>query len=412
LNQTWLAQPALFVVEYALAKLWLSWGISPQAMIGHSIGEYVAACLAEVFSLDDALMLIAWRGRLMQKMPRGAMLAVALAEQPLQSLLTPPLELAAVNAPHSCVVSGPTQDIEAFERTLRERNIACQRLHTSHAFHSSMTESIMDEFTRIVRGVPMRRPTVPYISNLTGSWTTEQDVVDPTYWSRHLRHTVRFGDGIAMLTRETPALLIEVGPGRTLSTLARHYEQAIPLTSLRHPQQQGSDVASMLTTLGQLWLHGVPLHWSSLYTQQRRRRLPLPVYPFERQRYWIEEQSPKQKETATPDGSATGSPEQTEAPMLYQRLAQSTPYIAPATETEQKLVSIWQEVLGIAQVSTRDSFFDLGGDSLQILQMNARIRETFPVEVTLHDLLLLQSHSIVHMAELIDQKMRARTINQ
>jgi acyl transferase domain-containing protein/aryl carrier-like protein len=296
LDQTWLAQPALFVIEYALAQLWLSWGVRPQAMIGHSIGEYVAACLAGVLSLEDTLTLVVARGRLMQRMTAGAMLAVSLPDQELQPLLGDQLALAAVNGPSRCVASGPSDALEALERRLVERGVDCRRLHTSHAFHSAMMDSMLVQFTEQVKRVTLKPPTIPYLSNLTGTWITPEEATDPHYWARHLRQTVRFADGLRELLHDPKRILLEVGPGQTLATLARQHPDKTPAhvvqASLRHPQEQQSDVAFLLNTLGQLWLAGLRLDWSSVYVHERRRRLPLPTYPFERQRYWVDPPKP------------------------------------------------------------------------------------------------------------------------
>ena len=292
LDQTQYAQPALFVIEYALARLWMEWGVQPEAMIGHSIGEYVAACLAGVFSLEDALMLVAARGRLMQQMPPGAMLAVSLPEQRVLPLLGDQLALAAINGPSRCVVAGPTEAVEALERRLTERGVDCRRLHTSHAFHSSMMEPILEPFTRQVQRVQLEAPAIPYISNVTGTWIADADATDPRYWARHLRQAVRFADGLRELAHEPDRILLEVGPGKTLSTFARQLPGRpagqLVLASLRHPQDQQPDVALVLNTLGQLWLANVRIDWAGFYAHERRQRLPLPTYPFERQRYWVD----------------------------------------------------------------------------------------------------------------------------
>ncbi|PMB21448.1 type I polyketide synthase [Fischerella thermalis] len=293
LKQTSLAQPALFVIEYALAQLWMSWGISVSAMIGHSIGEYVAACLAGVMSLEDALTLVAMRGRLMQQLPSGSMLSIPLSEAEVKSLLNENLSLAASNAPSSCVVSGSHASIDALSKQLIAQGIKCRRLQTSHAFHSQMMEPILQAFIAEVKKVTLNPPQIPFISNLTGTWISAQEAIDPHYWASHLRQTVRFADGISVLLQEPNRILLEVGAGRTLSTFVKQQagvtQQAI-LSSLRHPKEEQADVAFLLNTLGRLWFFGVSVDWSSFYTSEQRVRIPLPTYPFERQRYWIEPQ--------------------------------------------------------------------------------------------------------------------------
>jgi acyl transferase domain-containing protein/acyl carrier protein len=294
LNQTFITQPALFTIEYALAKLWMSWGIRPQAMIGHSIGEYVAACLAGVFSLEDALELVSIRGRLMQNLPRGAMLAVKLSEQALQPFLDDTVQLAAVNTPSLCVVSGCSDAIEQLERRFVEEGWACRPLHTSHAFHSAMMDPILETFGEHVKNIPLRSPQIPYVSNVTGTWVEPADVMTPQYWVNHLRQTVRFAEGIGMVLRRADHILLEVGPGQMLKSLVDQHPDKSPeqivLSSLRRLQNQLSDEEFVLQTLGQLWLAGAHVDWLKLYTNERRCRLPLPTYPFERDRYWVEQQ--------------------------------------------------------------------------------------------------------------------------
>ena len=292
LQQTAITQPALFVVEYALAQLWMEWGVRPTAMLGHSIGEYVAATLAGVFSLEDALAVVSARGKLMQELPSGSMLAVPLPEAQVQPLLGQELSLAAINGPYSCVVSGMREAVEALEGQLAARGVECRRLHTSHAFHSPMMEPILESFTHQLKPVSLKPPQIPYISNVTGTWITPEEAISPYYWATHLRQTVRLAEGLQALLKEPAQILLEIGPGRTLTTLAKRYpdkkSEQVVLSSLRHPQEAGSDVEFLLKMLGQLWLAGVEVNWSGFYAHERRHRLPLPTYPFERQRYWIE----------------------------------------------------------------------------------------------------------------------------
>ncbi|MFN6470963.1 MAG: beta-ketoacyl synthase N-terminal-like domain-containing protein [Nostoc sp. SerVER01] len=293
LQQTSLTQPALFVIEYALAKLWMSWGVHPQAMIGHSIGEYVAACISGVFSLEEALTLVAIRGQLMQKLEAGSMLSVSISAQEIQPMLGSELSLAASNAPSLCVVSGATDAIETLQNHLTEQGIDCRRLHTSHAFHSQMMEPILELFVRHVKEVNLKSPQIPFVSNVTGTWITAEQATDPDYWARHLRQAVLFNEGIAELLQQPERIFLEIGPGRTLTTLAKRQlaSQTVVLTSLRHPQEQVSDVAFLLNTLSRLWLTGLPINWTGFYTYEQRKHIPLPTYPFERQRYWIEADS-------------------------------------------------------------------------------------------------------------------------
>jgi len=292
LGQTAVTQPALFAVEYALARLWMQWGVTPRAMLGHSIGEYVAACLAGVFSLPEALALVAARGRLMQELPGGAMLSVPLPEDEVVRSLGPHLSLAAVNAPGRCVVAGPEDAVEALRGRLAERGVAARRLHTSHAFHSEMMEPILAPFVQLFAALELKPPQIPYLSNVTGTWITAAQATDPGYWAQHLRQPVRFADGVRALCAEPDRLLLEVGPGNTLATLAlRHPDRAAgqsAIASLPHPRDRQPARSFLLKTLGQLWVHGVAIDAAGFFADERRRRVPLPAYPFAGERYWIE----------------------------------------------------------------------------------------------------------------------------
>ncbi|MFN6485609.1 MULTISPECIES: beta-ketoacyl synthase N-terminal-like domain-containing protein [unclassified Nostoc] len=292
LQQTRVAQPAIFVIEYALAKLWQSWGVEPQAAIGHSIGEYVAATLAEVFSLEDALSLVAARGQMMQQLPTGAMLSIPLSADKIQPLLRQELSVAAINQSSQCVVSGSIAAIDALQNQLAAQDIESRRLHTSHAFHSQMMEPILEAFREQVKKVTLNPPKLPYISNLTGNWITVIQATNPDYYAQHLRSTVLFASGIEKLLAKPEQVLLEVGPGHTLTTLTkRHPDKAatqIVLTSVRHPQEKQSDIHVLFNTFGQLWLAGVKVDWFGFYSQDEYYHIPLPTYPFERQRYWID----------------------------------------------------------------------------------------------------------------------------
>jgi acyl transferase domain-containing protein/SAM-dependent methyltransferase len=296
LKDTRWAQPALFTVEYALAELWRSWGIQPAAMIGHSVGEFVAAAQAGVMALDDALELIARRGQLISSLPRGSMLAVMAPAADVAPLVDGPVSLAAVNAPGLLVLSGPDDAIAGIEATLAGRHIVARRLHTSHAFHSSMMEPILPEFARLVERVRLSPPAIPFVATLTGEWA-DGAVIEPAYWSAQLRSTVRFADGLeTLLGPNSPAgkdpVLLEVGPGRTLATFAAETGRAAGrtprcLTSLPAPAERRTDPQVMLDGLGQLWAGGVAVDWPSFHRTERRRRVSLPTYPFERRSYWV-----------------------------------------------------------------------------------------------------------------------------
>ena len=283
--------PALFTTQYAQARLWASWGVEPGAMIGHSMGEYTAAHLAGVFDLHDALALVLLRGRLFEQVPPGGMLSVPLAAAELREMMNERLSIAAVNGPELSVASGPSDAIERLERELAERDVDSVRVRISIAAHSMMLEGILEEFEAFFRNVSLAAPQVPFISNLSGTWITAEEATDPGYWVRHLRNTVQFADGVRELFGDGTRALLEVGPGRTLATLARQHpdrpEDVAVVNSMRHPDDTVSDETFMHTSLGRLWLAGVTPDWVGLHGTPRRR-VPLPTYPFERQRHWIE----------------------------------------------------------------------------------------------------------------------------
>ncbi|HEY0512178.1 MAG TPA: type I polyketide synthase [Thermoanaerobaculia bacterium] len=296
IDRTELTQPALFALEWALARTWMAWGVTPQAMLGHSLGEYVAAALAGVFSLPDALALVAARGRLIQSLPGGAMLAVPLPPAELESLLDGGLSLAAVNGPSRSVLSGPEEEIAALQDRLARRGVAGRRLAVSHAFHSAMMDPILPAFAAELGRVELRPPAIPFLSNLTGRWIQPAEATDPDYWVRHLRGTVRFADAMTELLEDPARVYLEAGPGRSLSNAARQARAgAAPVTALPALPQPGETVlpepAHALLTLGRLWTAGVEVDWTALHSnprERRPRRVPLPTYPFERKRFWVE----------------------------------------------------------------------------------------------------------------------------
>ncbi|NEQ29719.1 MAG: SDR family NAD(P)-dependent oxidoreductase, partial [Leptolyngbya sp. SIO4C5] len=291
LGQTCYAQPALFAIEYALAQLWMSWGVQPEACIGHSLGEYVAAALAGVFTLEEALGLIAARGRLMQQLPAGAMLSVHASPSDLQPFLEKRLTIASHNSPSHCVISGRAAAIAEAESALTQAGIRCRQLAVGHAFHSADVDPILDAFAAALQTIDLKTPQLPFLSNVSGTWIRPAEASDPGYWVRHLRQSVLFSEGLTEVLRQPARVLLEVGPGRTLSTFAKHHaKEAVVLTSMRHPQDESADRAVLLRALGQLWLAGGTVDWAGFYRQEQRQRQPLPTYPFERQRYWIDRQ--------------------------------------------------------------------------------------------------------------------------
>ena len=288
LQETRFTQPALFVTSYAIARLWQHYGVTPQALLGHSVGEYVAATLAGVFRLEDALCLIALRGRLLHETAEGAMLAVGLSEADIQPYLDASVDLAAVNAPTSCVLAGTTAAIAACEARLEQAGIGSRRLQVGRAFHSALTEPVLATFRAAFANVPLQPPSVPFVSNITGTWISAAEATDPDYWVRHVRAGVRFADGLSTLL-QSHTLLLEAGVGDTLSTLARRHPQAASasiVASQCHPRQQAHNAQQWPLARARLWIAGAAD--SVLGTHTGCRRVPLPTYPFQRQRYRVE----------------------------------------------------------------------------------------------------------------------------
>jgi phthiocerol/phenolphthiocerol synthesis type-I polyketide synthase E len=413
LGETFLTQPALFAVEFALAQLWMSWGVRPEALAGHSVGEYVAACLAGVFSLADALSLVAYRARLMQALPKGEMLSVMLTAEELEPCLNADLSLAAVNGPSQCVLSGTAEAVEGCEALLAAREVKCRRLHTSHAFHSRMMEPALEPFARRVAQTEINAPSIPYLSNLTGTWVTAEEVKDPSYWARHLRETVRFGDNLRELSGDGRRALLEVGPGRTLSSLAarqegRKQEQPV-VNSLPHPEEQQTDLESLLGAVGRLWLAGVAVETEGYHAGRRRRLLSLPTYPFERKRFWIEPKTQTQPhptheqaavEAPTAEVSSTNGDGVAPAQEpVWPEAADA----APRNEIERSLHALWKEMLGVETLSIYDNFFELGGHSLMATQLVARLQETAPVRFPLN--FIFTTPTIAELAAVIEERL-------
>ena len=385
LNDTRFAQPALFVTEYALAKLWMSWGITPTVLCGHSIGEFVAAHLAGVFSLADALLLIATRGRLMSELPRGSMLSVRLPESVLLPLLPETLSLAAVNSPKLCVVAGASGAIDDFAKTLVERGVAHKPLATSHAFHSAMMEPILAEFARTVATISLHRPQKPIVSTRTGTYLTDADATDPQYWYRHLRETVRFADAVVTLQSLDTPLLLEVGPGNALATFARQTLTQKSVQVLGGFTKQSDDTASyrqLLTTVGTLWQTGVSLHWNAFYADRSRKKVQLPTYAFDKKRCWIDPPAPVSMIVPMAVQPVLAS----QPDSFNQIMAAPHP---PRIETLlHRVGTLLEDASGleVLGVPSETSFLEIGFDSLLLTQVALNLKKEFDVPLTFRQL--------------------------
>ncbi len=418
-TDTIIAQPAIFTMEYALAQLWKSWGIQPSAMLGHSIGEFVAACLAGVFSLEDALLLVAARGKMMQDLPRGGMLSVRMPEAELRGRLNGKLSLAAVNSPSLSVVAGPFEALEEFEKKITQEGIACRRLVTSHAFHSAMMDPIIEPFTRRVAQVRLHPPQIPYVSGATGTWITGAETTDSSYWARHFRQPVLFAPALAELRKAPNSILLEVGPGSVLATLARQHSGVLSdqpiVSSLADGFSGEGDAVSVMNALGALWTAGARPDWRNLYGEEKRRRISLPTYPFERKRYWID--APLAEESSAsavvPVIAAYEPPNQASEENRQVNPNMEMPAASPvAVSRRTKIVKILSEVLedlsgvDVSQADGATSFLEMGFDSLFLTQVTQALQTKFSLKITFRQLLGDLS-SMDALSEYIDGKLAA-----
>ncbi len=397
LQDTFFTQPAIFVVEYALARFWQSLGIQPAMMVGHSIGEFVAATLAGVWDLHDALRIIALRGQLMQSLPRGSMLSVGASIDSVQKMLPATLQIASNNAPGLCVVAGPNAEVAAFKERLEAQNIFCRHLHTSHAFHSSMMEPMLEPLRAEVAKVKLRGPSLPFVSTVTGKPITEKETTDPGYWSRHARSTVQFSTAVQWLIANNYDLFLECGPRATLCSLVRKQFTAqrscAAVPSLSDTHVDHAEWVAILFALGTLWQNGVSVDWDAFYAHEWRRRVPLPTYPFERQRYWVE---PVAADAARSQSTRQVSVEPTH--FLDQPVAvggSAGKSSAPSSSGSRKervaarLVDILASISGRdpSQLSRSATFLEQGMDSLSLTQVAFAIRQEFAHKVSFSQLM-------------------------
>ncbi|AEF36211.1 type I polyketide synthase [Mycolicibacter algericus] len=358
LERTDRTQPALFTVEYALAKLVESYGVRPAAVVGHSIGEYAAATIAGVFDLDTAIKVVAMRARLMHAAPRGVMVAVPISADAVGAYLTGEVDLAAVNDPDGCVVAGAEDAIREFSETLKQAGVNARRVRTSHAFHSRLMDSMISEFTAFLSRQTLNEPRIPVLSNLTGTWLAPSEATNPATWARSVRATVRFADEIDTLLDEPHRVLVEVGPGATLTASAARNpkfaggHRAVRL--MRHHAQNRDDRDAFLLALGQLWAAGVEVDWAGLRGDYQPKRVTVPGYPFERQRHWLEHNAG----ATWVSGAATNGTAANGTSGADGAAGSAGPSM------DATLQRIWAVCLGVSSVDRNANFFDIGGDSL------------------------------------------------
>jgi len=391
LRETRYAQPTLFAVEYALAQLFLSWGVRPAAMLGHSVGEFVAATIAGVFRLEDALALVAARGRLMQSMAPGSMLSVRAAPSAVAAHLVEGAEIAAINAPSLCVVAGPDSAVAAVMAGLEAASIPCKRLHTSHAFHTAMMDQAVPEFAEILRSVPLERPRIPLVSSATGRWMTDDEAIDPTYWARHMRVPVQFATALQTWFAGRSDVALELGPGGTLPSLVRQSlgdrpDRVAVISAMGSAREPAGERQALMRAVGALWTRGAPVDPRGFWMHQRRRQVDLPLYSFDRRRYWIDppEYLPADRvideRSAGPLAPPAVRQEEIEVPMQNDD--------ARKLKISHKVRDVLEQASGLSlgDSDANLSFPELGVDSLVLTQAALTLKKTFAVEVTFRQL--------------------------
>lgn len=408
IHQTDITQISLFILEYALAKLLMKWGITPNALIGNSTGEYVGACLAGVFTLDEALELLVARGEITSRLPPGEMIRVAMPESEMQALIhdNPELSLAAVANPNGCMISGTVGAIHDLLRVLKEKKVYTRRLFARHAFHSFMLDEHLADFREKIKHIQLKAPHNKIISTITGSRLTDEEATSHSYWARQMRQTVRFSRGIEVLLQDPDRILLEVGPDHSLANEAKQSNAKgrghTILSTMRQPQEQDSDTHYLMTTIGRLWLNGVDIDWEGFQSDTFRHRIVLPTYPFERKPHWID--PPKHRDAAGSDEDLKLEADEMEPddiPLEEENYRPNVdvPYVAPTTPHQRMLATLWQDLLGLQRVGIHDDFFELGGTSLVAVRLVNQLAKKHNLSLANH--IVLQRRTIASLAEKI-----------
>jgi phthiocerol/phenolphthiocerol synthesis type-I polyketide synthase E len=401
LNQTHITQPALFVIEYSLGDLLVRWGVKPRAMIGHSLGEYVAACLAGVFTLEDALKLVSVRGKAMQDQPPGAMIAAEIGEEEVRPLMSRAVSIAAVNSPSESVLSGAEPEIDRIAQQLSERSIRFLKLPSSRAFHSPLMLPARRDLMQQMSTIRPGAVSIPFVSNVTGRWVTDEQAASPEYWADQMVQSVRFAPGLRTIFNSLDCVLVEVGPGKVLASLAKRQlgkaSSNVVLSTLGTDGEPA--LQAVLEAIGGLWQCGVNIDWEAFHKGYNRRRIPLPTYPFERKRFWVEGTRVSTEASQEADRVVPVAP-QMARPEL------NTEYEAPSTELEESIAELWQDLMGIEKLGVNDDFFRVGGHSLLATQLVAELRDTFEIDLPLQR--LFQAPTVAQLAAVVEELLVAR----
>lgn len=406
IGETRNTQIILFSLEYSLAKLLMEFGIVPKAMIGHSIGEYVAACIAGVFTLEDAVLMVSERGRLMEEAERGSMYAVNIILK--QEQIGDQLEIAAVNTMDSCVISGRDDVIENYVKVLGQDGVTCKKLRTSHAFHSTMMTGAAEKFLEVVKKVPMHKAQILYISNITGDFIKEEQICNPEYWAKHLCKTVQFSKGLETLIAKENKLFIEVGPGNTLCNFVcgLKNDSVKTVSLLPHPKDKTDDYYYWLKNMGQLWAMGQQVNWGSLY-EKIPYKVSLPTYDFDTVSCFIEPKETKVHSNDLKEEAEDIFSVENNSELARENL--SCDYKEPVTQLQKSVEEIWEEVLGISNIGIYDNFFELGGNSLIVTQIVSRIKDKYMIEVNLD--YLFENPTIAVLSAYIETQLQSKIEN-
>ena len=430
LRNTQFTQPALFAIGYSLAKVWLAWGVQPTALMGHSIGEFAAACTAGVFSLEDGLKMIAERGRAMQALPGGSMMSVRLPGAEVEPMLWGDMAIGSYNGPSLCVVAGPDDEVAELQSRLEAKEVVCRHLHTSHAFHSPMMNEIVDPFAKFVSEFQLNAPEIPILSTVTGDWMSDEQATDPQYWAEHLRKPVRFSEAVTRMWSEEAGdpdrILIELGPRRTLATLSKQHatdpKNQISIPTLSNTSEDNTEWSSMLSAVAQLWLAGAEIDWSLLSTDgqpRTRRHSTLPTYAFQRKRYFVAPGNVNETPTAAPVQTETvpANIPSLETACAVMATPQPKPQFASQPETTimsripnivSSIHSVFENCSGfeLCEFDGDTTFFEMGLDSLVLTQTATALKKEMGFEVTFRQL-LEDTPTVDSLAEFLDDNLPA-----
>ena len=394
LQNTVFTQPAIFSIEYSLAMYWMDLGIKPVAVLGHSMGEFTAACIAGVFDLETGLKLIAKRGGIMQELEPGSMLTVMLPPSEAEEYLNDRLSISVINTPTSCVISGDTKAIEAIKKVFDAKDIYNRILETSHAFHSHMMDPVLEKYRDFVSAMKFSTPNIPVVSTVMADWASPGELTNPDYWVNNIRHPVQFADSVKKLFDRPEWILLEVGPRNTLATLANQHPEIPPnqvvVQSMRHPKQPQDDNNFAMAALGRLWSCGYPVDWERIYKENPVYKIPIPTYAFQRVRCWID-----------PEHLESGH--QPKTIVNGQVLDDVDNQGSEKRNVTDEVTAIWQEFLGVEKIKKDDNFFDLGGNSLVAVQLFDELKRKLGIRLPLSA--LLEAPTIEQIAKLIEPEI-------